>query len=156
MADYYSLDGFSPRVSLGYLVRRINKLGIARVEAAFDGCDISFTQWVVLALVSSEVATTCTELSRNMDHDKGALTRLLDQLEERGLVVRRRNDEDRRVSRLSTTAKGREAVADLARRVVDVWNHILRDFDREEITRLIDTLGRLLDRMEAPETESDR
>ena len=142
MADYYSLESFSPRVSLGYLVRRINKLGIARVEAAFDGCDISFTQWVVLALVSTEVATTCTELSRNMDHDKGALTRVVDQLEERGLLVRRRDEGDRRISKLIITDTGKETFAQLARSVVGVWNEILQGFERDEVLQLIATLNK--------------
>src|SRR5690242_15925969 len=121
MADFYSIDTFAPRVSLGYLLRRVNKLSIVRVEAALDGNDITFTQWIVLALVSFEIATTCTELSRNMDHDKGALTRVIDQLEERGLVERRRDAGDRRVSQLMATTEGRKIVADLARRVVNVW-----------------------------------
>lgn len=156
MSDFYSIDMFAPRVSVGYLLRRVNKLSIARVEAAFDGNDISFTQWVVLALVSFDIATTCTELSRNMDHDKGALTRVIDQLEERGLIHRHRDDADRRVSQLTVTADGREIVADLARRVVDVWNDILHDFDREEIERLIGTLGKLLARLDPSDPQAEQ
>lgn len=156
MDDFYSIDMFAPRVSLGYLLRRVNKLSIARVEAAFDGNDITFTQWVVLALVTYDVATTCTELSRNMDHDKGALTRVIDQLEERGLVERRRDIGDRRVSQLTATATGRKIVADLAQRVVDVWNDILCDFDREEITRLIETLTRLLARLDPSDPQAEQ
>lgn len=156
MADFYSIDMFAPRVSIGYLLRRVNKLSIARVEAAFDGNDITFTQWVVLALVSFEIATTCTELSRNMDHDKGALTRVIDQLEERGLVERRRDTDDRRVSQLTATADGRKIVADLARRVVDVWNDILHDFDREEIERLIATLTKLLARLDPFDPQAEQ
>jgi len=155
MADYYAVDTFAPRISLGYLLRRVNKLSIARVEATFEGRDISFTQWVVLALVSNEVATTCTELSRNMDHDKGALTRVIDQLEERGLVERRRDVGDRRVSKLATTPAGDRIVADLVGRVVDVWNDILDDFDHDEVAQLIGTLGKLLARLEASDTQPE-
>ena len=35
MSDFYSIDMFAPRVSVGYLLRRVNKLSIARVEAAW-------------------------------------------------------------------------------------------------------------------------
>jgi DNA-binding MarR family transcriptional regulator len=156
MDDFYSIDMFAPRVSIGYLLRRVNKLSIARVEAAFDGNDITFTQWVVLALVSFDIATTCTELSRNMDHDKGALTRVIDQLEERGLIERRRDTGDRRVSQLTATADGRKIVADLARRVVDVWNDILHDSDREEIERLIATLTKLLARLDPSDPQAEQ
>jgi DNA-binding MarR family transcriptional regulator len=153
MADYYSIDTFAPRVSLGYLLRRVNKLSEARIETAFDGSDISFTQWVVLALVSGNVAKNCTELSRNMDHDKGALTRVVDQLAERGLIERQRDCEDRRVSNLFVTAAGHETVADLAGRVVAVWNGLLDDFSRDEVATLIATLTRLLARLEETDAE---
>jgi DNA-binding MarR family transcriptional regulator len=155
MADFYDVDSFTPRISLGYLLRRINKLAIARVEAAFDGNEISFTQWVVLALVASGIARTCSELSRNMDHDKGAMTRVVDQLAERGLITRSRNDEDRRVSNLATTEAGHAVVVDLARRVTAIWNDILRDFDHDEVVRLIATLYKLLVRLDPSETEAE-
>lgn len=153
MSNFYSIDMFAPRISIGYLLRRANKLSIARVEAAFEGSDITFTQWVVLALVSHDIATTSTELSRNMDHDKGALTRVIDQLEARGLIERRRDAGDRRISQLTVTEKGSRVVSDLADRVVDVWNDILEDFDNEEVARLIDTLGRLLARLDPSDSE---
>jgi DNA-binding MarR family transcriptional regulator len=152
---YYDIVSFAPRISLGYLVRRINKLSIARIEATFDGSEISFTQWIVLALVSSGIATTCAELSRNMDHNSGAMTRVIDQLEERGLLVRRRDNDDRRVSNLSITEAGSQTVHELVGRVVDVWNDILGDFDRDEITQLIATLGKLLARLESPDPQPE-
>lgn len=152
---YYDVATFAPRISLGYLVRRINKLSVARIEAAFDGSEISFTQWIVLALVSSGIATTCAELSRNMDHNSGAMTRVIDQLEERGLLIRRRDNEDRRVSNLSITEAGSQTVHELVGRVVDIWNDILGDFDHDEITRLLATLGKLLARLESPEPQPE-
>jgi DNA-binding MarR family transcriptional regulator len=153
MTDFYTVETFAPRVSLGYLLRRVNKLSIAQVETAFDGSDISFTQWVVLALISQDVANTCTDLSRNMDHDKGALTRVVDQLVERGLIERRRDDDDRRVSNLFVTDAGYAVVADLAGRVVDVWNDLLADFSRDEAAALIASLTKLLVRLEAPQED---
>jgi len=154
-APYYDVASFAPRISLGYLVRRINKLSVARIEATFDGSEISFTQWIVLALVSSGIATTCAELSRNMDHNSGAMTRVIDQLEERGLLVRRRDNDDRRVSNLSITEAGSQTVHELVGRVVDIWNDILGDFDHDEITRLIATLSKLLARLESPEPQPE-
>ena len=118
MDAFYSVDELRPRISLGYLLRRINKLSTAQVEAAFDGNDISFTQWVVLALIASGTANTCSDLSRDMDHNSGAMTRVVDQLEERGLLVRRRDEGDRRISKLIITDTGKETFAQLARSVV--------------------------------------
>ena len=149
MAAFYDVETFAPRISIGYLLRRVGKMSTARIEAAFDGRDISFTQWIVLALVSSQIADTCTALARDMDHDSGAMTRLIDQLEERGLIIRTRLEGDRRVSKLSVTRAGRDLVNSLLVSVVGVWNEILADLDPAEIRQLIATLTKLLDRLEA-------
>ncbi|TPG42535.1 MarR family transcriptional regulator [Sphingomonas koreensis] len=149
MSDpFYEFDKFIPRISLGYLLRRATKLSTIRIEAAFDGSDVSFTQWVVLALVSTGTADTCTALARNMDHDSGAMTRLIDQLEERGLVVRTRLEGDRRVSRLTVTDAGHAMVTTLVASVVGVWNEIIEGFEHDEIRQLIATLTKLLARLE--------
>jgi len=149
MPAFYDVETFAPRISIGYLLRRVGKMSTARIEAAFDGRDISFTQWIVLALVSSQIADTCTALARDMDHDSGAMTRLIDQLEERGLIIRTRLEGDRRVSKLSVTRAGRDLVNSLLVSVVGVWNEILADLDPAEIRQLIATLTKLLDRLEA-------
>lgn len=154
MDGFYQAGSLHPRNSLGYLLRRASKLGTARAEAAFDGLAISFTQWTVLALVYKQVATTSSELSRDLGHDSGALSRLVGQLEERGLLARAPDNEDRRCIRLSTTAAGGAAVVDLATRVIDLWNELLRDFDEADIHRLIELLDRLVTRLEETEEQA--
>lgn len=156
MDSFYSPDDFAPSNSIGYLLRRANKLSMARAEAAFEGSEITFTQWIVLALTFSGTAATCAELSRNIGHNSGAMTRVVDQLEERGLLARQPDESDRRVTRLAITEAGRVTVTDLAARVVGLWNDILHDFDREEIVRLIATLTRLVARLESGEDQAGR
>ncbi len=151
MPPFYEPDAFTPANSLGYLLRRANKLSMARAEAAFAGSELSFTQWIVLALVFNGTAATCAELSRNIGHSSGAMTRLIDQLEARGLLARQRDDTDRRVTQLTLTDTGRRTFTDLAARVIGRWNEVLDDFDREEIVHLIATLNRLVTRLEAIE-----
>jgi len=150
---FYEPDAFSPGNSIGYLLRRANKLSMACAEAAFAGSEITFTQWIVLALVFNGTAATCAELSRNIGHSSGAMTRLIDQLEARGLLARQRDEADRRVTRLSLTAAGRVTFTDLAACVLDRWNEVLEDFDRGEIVRLIAMLNRLVARLEAIEDQ---
>lgn len=156
MDSFYSPDAFAPSNSIGYLLRRANKLSMARAEAAFEDSEITFTQWIVLALTFSGTARTCAELSRNIGHNSGAMTRVVDQLEERGLLARTPDEADRRVTRLAITEAGRGTVTDLAARVIGLWNDILHDFDREEVVGLIATLTRLVARLEAVEDQAGR
>ncbi|CAG0945259.1 Transcriptional regulator SlyA [Gammaproteobacteria bacterium] len=149
MPAFYQADSLTPANAIGYLLRRAYKLSMARAEAAFAASEVTFTQWIVLALVHSGTATTGADLSRNIGHSSGAMTRLIDQLEQRGLLGRLRDGSDRRVTRLAITAAGRRTVTDLAERVASLWNEVLEDFDREEILRLITTLNRLVAHLEA-------
>ena len=148
MNDFYQAESFHARNSLGYLLRRASKLGTSCSEAAFEGLEISFTQWIVLAMIYRHMATTSSELSRELGHDSGAMSRLIDQLEERKLLARAPDDGDRRIIRLETTAAGSSMATDLAARVMDSWNEILTGFDRTEVARLIELLGRLVTRLE--------
>lgn len=152
MHNFYQPGSMHSRNSLGYLLRRASKLGTARSEMAFKGLEISFTQWIVLVLVYRHMADTSTELSRDLGHNSGAMSRLINQLEERGLLARAPDTDDRRIVRLVTTEAGTALVTDLATRVMDVWNDILKDFDEAEILCLIELLDRLVTRLE----ETDR
>lgn len=151
--SFYQLENFRPQNSIGYLIRRIHKLGLSRVEADFADLEITFTQWAVLALLHCEITDTCSGLARNLGHNSGAMTRVLDQLEERALLQRCQDAGDRRVTKLCVTEDGRAMIEALSPRVMDIWNRYLEGFDRQEVLLLIDLLTRLLGRLELLEDD---
>jgi DNA-binding MarR family transcriptional regulator len=151
--SFYQLENFRPQNSIGYLIRRVHKLGLSRVEGAFADLEITFTQWAVLALLHSDIADTCGGIARNLGHNSGAMTRVLDQLEERGLLKRCQDPQDRRVSKLHVTAEGKVMIEALGPRVMGIWNELLEDFEHEEVLLLIDLLTRLLVRLETLDNE---
>jgi DNA-binding MarR family transcriptional regulator len=151
---YYSLENLSCRRSIGYLVRRLHNLVVPRAEAQFAHAELSFTQWVTLMGLGEGIAKTCAEVAQHLGHDTGATTRMLDQLEERGLVKRERDTADRRVVNVVLTAKGRAMSKTLAPRMVDMWNESLADFSRAEVNTLIELLTRLLARIEQESDEA--
>jgi DNA-binding MarR family transcriptional regulator len=71
------------------------------------------------------------------------MTRMLDRLEEKRLVKRRRSEEDRRVVRLQLTDKGKAVAQRLLPVAMDELQSHLREFAPLEIS----TLTRLLERM---------
>lgn len=88
---------------------------------------------------------TAGRLAREAELNPASVTSMVDQLEARGLVERRRDDHDRRVSWISLTPLGRAEVADKQAR----WNqrlaHAFADFSDEELL----TAGRVLERLAA-------
>jgi len=148
---FYTTDTFRPQTSIGYLIRRIHKLGLARMEAAFVDLDVSFIQWAVLSLIRYDIARTASGLARDIGHDSGAMTRVIDQLEERELVQRSRDKADRRVVKLELTPAGDAMVNALCPLVMDIWNEVLEGIEAEEIQPFIATLTRILVKLESLE-----
>lgn len=76
-------------------------------EMARQGVDLNFTQFVALKLLGHEEPLTPVELARALHYNPGALTRLLDKLEQRGYLKRVPDPVDRRALRLELTAQGK-------------------------------------------------
>jgi DNA-binding MarR family transcriptional regulator len=145
MRPFYRADHYGMKNSVGYLVRRTSNLILPQFEALFADNELTFSQWTVLMALREWQTSTSAELARNICHDAGSLTRILDQLEQRGLVARLRSDTDRRAVVLRLTPRGAELVEALMPKVVDFWNTLLGDFSHVEIKTLIKLLSRLVD-----------
>lgn len=146
---FYKLETFNASRSVGYLVKRINALMVPRIEAQFADAELTFTQWVVLMHLCHGGGDTCADIAANMNHDAGAVTRIVDQLEKRDFVERVRSTKDRRVVHLKMLPKGKAIAKSLTPRVMDFWNHILREFTETEALTLIGLLARLNARLDA-------
>jgi len=148
---HYDVKSFTSTLSIGYLLKMSHSLMHDSAAAAFAGHDVSFMQWIVLMKLRESASLTASDLCREMRHDNGALTRMLDQLEERGYVQRERSEEDRRVVRLQLTAVGRRKVTELMPLAVDRLNDVLADFSKAEFAELTRLLNKLVSHMKASE-----
>lgn len=146
---YFRADNFNCHQSMGYLTRRVQNLTTPHAEAIFADQDLTFTQWISLMGLAEGVASTGADLARHLNHDAGATTRLVDQLEERGLVKRERSKSDRRVVKLSLTPKGRAVARMHVPPIVDFWNRVTDEFSAQEIKQLLALTTRLIARLEA-------
>ncbi len=139
---------FYPDVSPGYLVRVIHQMSVAAIDKTLAEDGLTATQWMTLVSLYFDHADTCVGLARKMAHDKGAMTRLIDQMEANGWVTRQRDDADRRVVRLSLTDAGRAAAVAAKQKVIACWNGFLADWSDTEVEELVTMLQRLRRTME--------
>jgi DNA-binding MarR family transcriptional regulator len=145
-------DTYAGIDSIGYLLRRCAKLMAQEAERLPYERDLTFTQCVSLALIHFEVATTAGEIARNLGHNSGATTRMIDQLEAQGLVQRRRETDDRRVVSLSLTPEGVAAVKRFQELLSAFTKRILTGFDPSEVQVLVFLLKRLMGALEAADS----
>jgi DNA-binding MarR family transcriptional regulator len=141
---HYQPHTYLARDSVGYLVRRLYSLLAQRFEGALARADFTLTQWIVLIQLRDGNARTAADIANDLQHDSGALTRVLDQLEQRGYLARRRSTRDRRVVELRLTRAGQRVVAELLPLVVEETNAALAPLSHAEFLQFRDCLQRLL------------
>ena len=98
-------------IGLVVLVQRISD----RINGVLKPADLSQPQYNALRILrgAGEGGRTCNEIAGRMIHRVPDVTRLLDRLEARGLILRKREDADRRVVRVWSTESGLALLATL-------------------------------------------
>ena len=142
--NYYRHDMYSPVTCLGYLLKVADARTVSQLDRKFTDLGFSFAQWGVLLALEETGSTTASTLARLICRDPGSLSRLIDSLGRKGLIVRKRKLSDRRAAALDLTSKGRRLTGQLKRQVVSFWNETLREFRGSEVEALIKLLARLV------------
>lgn len=145
---YYDPRTLEPSKSIGFLIKRCGVLMSQLAEREFEAHGMSFTQWLVLIRLRWCESLTATQLSEDMGHDLGALTRVVDSLERAGLVRRQRSRRDRRAVEIAITPQGRRVAGRTLPFIANLLNRLVEPFARREIEALIALLQRLLARLE--------
>ena len=143
VVSFYDSTNFFPDTSAGYLIRVCNQLGLSHLDQAFAAEGVTTVQWSALIGIHQGRAPTCAALARDMAHDKGAMTRMIDALEAKGLVARTRDADDRRIGNLTLTQEGEAAAMRCRQRAIDCWNDLFAEWPHDEINTFIAQLQRL-------------
>jgi DNA-binding MarR family transcriptional regulator len=146
--QYYNSDNLQAINSVGYLLKRCGTLMTQIAERRFEGQPISFTQWIILIRLTQQAHGSPTDLTEHLGYDMGALTRIVDDLHKKGLVVRERSESDRRAVQIAATAEGRRLALATKKYIVDLTNELVAPYSAAETDQLISLLQRLLVHME--------
>ncbi len=128
--------------SLGLMFRQVRDAMWARMAEELDalGHDLTFSQYITLKKLAEGYASV-TDLARAADVNPGAMTRLLDKLETRGLIVREADASDRRALHIHLTPAGLVIWQDINQcgmRVRERAMHGMDEAEREQLTRLLE------------------
>src|SRR5215470_4271122 len=121
-----------PSVDTGHgMIRLINRVRVEMIDALdreLAKYDISAPQLIVLASVANSEADSAARLCKNISYDPGAMTRMIDRLEQKGLIRRTPNPDDRRAMNLELTTAGRALYPQLLAAKDAVQAQFLRGF----------------------------
>ncbi|KHK03686.1 MarR family winged helix-turn-helix transcriptional regulator [Desulfovibrio sp. TomC] len=152
-STFYDIDR-AIGYTVGHAAARI-KMALRRAFAA-AGHDVTPEQWIVLYRLCETTGMTQVGLGERTVKDKTSITRILDRLETRGLISRRRDARDRRSQRLFPTPEGEDVVRALAPVVRNFAAIAYADLTDEEATILRRILARIEARLDAmPEPKDE-
>ena len=119
------------------------------LRKAFDrlavGLGVTRAQWKVLFKLTRTPGLRQVELADMLDLEPITLCRIVDRLEEAGLVDRVRDPEDRRAWRLHVTAKAQPLIDKLQAIGADLVGQVFAGIDPEDIETMRRVLARVRD-----------
>jgi DNA-binding MarR family transcriptional regulator len=152
MGDIYDSSTYQPRKSVGALLSRVRVEMLAAVDAELEAdkrlapLELSAAQFIIIAnLAAASEPLSASDLCKGISYDAGAMTRMLDRLESKGLIRRNRSAHDRRLMHLELTEEGRAAYPRMREISLAVANRFLRGFTRAEVRQLEGFLNRMLE-----------
>ena len=153
---FYRPENYRPEESVGYLMRRILHTVAGEIEREMGPNGLTNAQWIPLFKLSIGSASTVAELARECQLDAGAMTRLLDRLETKGLLRRVRSSEDRRVVNLELTDDGKSAAQQIPGVLCRVQNAHMKGFSHAEWQTLKSLLRRILENALAIQADQEK
>jgi DNA-binding MarR family transcriptional regulator len=118
--------------SYTFWISRLAALMQEEFNRRLQGEDVSWPQWMVLNVLAQQIATTPATIADNIGVDRSAVTRLLDRLEKKGLVLREHDKLDRRSVNVLLTDTGRKIMARLNGLAREHQEHFLASMHNTE------------------------
>jgi MarR family transcriptional regulator, multiple antibiotic resistance protein MarR len=148
--EIYEVETYQPAGCVGQLLYRVRAAQMSALdqELAQDPdlapLEISAAQYTIISVLAKYGVDSAAQLCKDLSYDAGAMTRMIDRLEAKGLVNRRRCPEDRRLVKLELTEAGLAALPKLRACSVRVLNRLLRGFNLAEARQLEGFMVRML------------
>ncbi len=128
---------------IGYQLR-LAQIAIFRdFVAALADFEVTPTVFGSLVLIEANPGLKQTELARGMNLDRSTVVSVIDKLQARGLVVRRKASDDRRSNALALTKRGAALLAELKPLVSAHERRLVENLDAEERAVLVRCLQRI-------------
>jgi DNA-binding MarR family transcriptional regulator len=113
-------------------MKRLAMLQKDRAVGAFEETGLSPYHYAVLALLEEEPPETQAMIADALGYDRSHLVGILDELEERGLIERKRDPVDRRRHLVTLTPDGKRTATKLRSIVTKLEDAFLAPLDDEE------------------------
>ena len=127
------------------LITRARSSLLTSFDTGLEPFGVTGAQFEVLKSLARSDNETAASLCRSLHYDTGSMTRMLDRLQEKGLVIRERDTSDRRLVFLRLTHTGESLIPKIQPALRRALRRHLAGFSAEEVASLKRYLGRIIE-----------
>lgn len=127
-----------------YWITRSNNAYLSTLEGVLKRQQLDIPRWRVLMLLYCDRAHSVTYLAEEAVIKLSTMTRIVQRMEQEGLVNTRPGEADNRVTEVLLTPKGDDARERAQRAGFDVFDQAFEGISEQKIADLNETLGRVL------------
>lgn len=143
-AAFYDGASYDNQHSIAYRLHQLMSAMRRDIERRMTAHDLTAAQWLPLWKLKLGACHTAQQIACELNIDPGAVTRLIDRLQAKGLIERVRSESDRRVVNLALTDAGADVAQHIPHALAEVNNTFLSGFSQAEWQQLISLLDRML------------
>ena len=140
---------------LGYLLKHAQQNFSLSGARALESLGISGRQLAVLVVLDAAEPLSQLDAAKELGVDRTTMVALVDELEDKGLVERRRSPDDRRKNIVELTARGKKTLAEGERRHQEAEKAFLADLTPIEADLFVRILKRLATDTEVPDDQPE-
>jgi len=127
-----------------YLMNRVIAGWNGQMQDALRDYDLTTVKMRTLAVLAITPALTVNELSLYTVTEQSTMSRMLDAMEEQGLIRRQAREDDLRVREVHPTQEGREAFARFWPTMYDGFSKLFQGVGEDEYQAFVVTLHKLI------------
>ncbi|WP_322903699.1 MarR family winged helix-turn-helix transcriptional regulator [Paenibacillus campi] len=136
--------------SIGYKLTIASRLASNRLNQQFRdaGYPVTYEQWILVSYLWKRDGQTQNRLARLSRKDQPSVSRLIDNMIRRGMVIRVPHPDDRRTNLIYLTDYCRSIVDDLAAKAYQTIEEIFKGFSSEEREFTVKMIDRIIKNMD--------
>src|SRR5258708_10836833 len=150
MGDIHEPRSMDLNNSLAPLLSQVRMAMLSGMDQEFlrdeevASLEVTAAQFVIIANVLKGHANSACELCKYMDYDRGAMSRMIDRLETKGLIRRGALAHTRRTMALEVTEAGKAAFSTIQAWLAKVVNPLFKGGSKQQGRVVGETLERML------------
>lgn len=134
--------------SVGRLVSILYRKNQVYLNQALKSLDITATEMSSLLCLYHSDGVTQDEMSHYLLIDKAAIARAIVSLLDKGLIIKEKDDVDKRANRIYLSIKGKQLETSI-RSILKGWNDLLiEDIDPKDVETMFHVLEKMVLRLE--------